>query len=808
MRRGKHPPYGEYTDNHAFPAQILARLFLSIGRKEERMTRVELNGEWQLSYQPQRQKYVSVDAVDWNTIPTIPAVVPGNVELDLMRAGVLPELSVGNNIYLLREYETYEWWYRKQFVAPAPPEGHTAELVFEGLDCLAQVWLNGVLVGEAANMLIPHRFDVTSALQAGENELVVRIRSAVLEGRERTPAPFESALPCGYESLTVRKPPHCYGWDIMPRVVSAGIWRDVYLQFLPPTRWRTVYWATTAVDPPRRSAVLFVDWDFTTDQHYLDDWQVRLRLSREGTVAHESLHPVFHTHGRAQLHLQGVDLWYPRGYGEPALYEASAELLDGQGNVLDIHRCRLGIRTVELRRTDITTPEEPGEFVFVVNGVKVFAKGTNWVPLDAFHSRDIQHVQPTVEMLLDLNCNMVRCWGGNVYESDRFFDLCDEHGIMVWQDFALACAIYPDEIIPAMKAEAEQIVRRLRNHPCLVLWCGNNEIDHTYFWTGTGIDPNTDKISRQVLAEVVRQLDPFRPYLPSSPYVSEEVIRRGGDTNLTPEQHLWGPRDDFKGPTYTYSLAHFVSEIGYHGCPDRRTLEQMMEPEYLWHWQGNEQWLTHATRPLPRMTDFNYRIPLMAKQIAVLFDAVPDNLDDFILASQISQAEALKFFIERWRQRKWRTTGILWWNLRDGWPIISDAIVDYYYRKKLAYVYVQRVQTDVCAMLSEPEAGMHTLIVVNDTLQPAEGQVEVVDAESDLLLLAAAYHVEPNDKSVVGAIPQISSPALWLIRWRDEQGREYLNHYLAGNRPFRLQQYRQWLQLLRIPEDIGSVWRR
>lgn len=764
------------------------------------MQRIDLNGEWRLSYRPQQAKHLSLHQIDLNSLPSVLAHVPGNVEIDLMRAGILPDLAKGNNIYLLRQYETYEWWYQKRFIAPPLPEGHTAELVFEGLDCLAQIWLNGLEVGEAANMLIPHRFSVQSALREGENELVVRIRSAVLEGRERVPAPAESAMPCGYESLAVRKAPQCYGWDIMPRVVSAGIWRDVYLQYLPSTRWRSVYWATTAVDPSRRSAVLFVDWDFTTSCHDIDGWNVRLEVSRAGEVAHESVHPVLHTHGRTRLHLQEVELWYPRGYGSPALYEAVAQLLDEQGNVLDEHRCRIGLRTVELHRTDITTPEEPGEFVFVVNGVKVFAKGTNWVPLDALHSRDIEHVEPCVEMLVDLNCNMVRCWGGNVYESEKFFDLCDEQGILVWQDFALACAIYPDEIIPTLRQEAEEVVRRLRNHPSLALWCGNNEIDHTYLWSGTGIDPNTDKISREVLAEVVRWLDPFRPYLPSSPYVSQEVMRRGGDTNLSPEQHLWGPRDDFKGPTYTRSLAHFVSEIGYHGCPDRRTLEQMMEPEYLWHWQDNEQWLTHATRPLPRMTDFNYRIPLMAKQIAVLFDSVPDNLNDFILASQISQAEALKFFIEHWRQRKWRTTGILWWNLRDGWPIISDAIVDYYYRKKLAYLYVKRVQTDVCAMFSEPHERMHQLIVVNDTLQLAEGRIEVIDADSDTLLLSTAYCVEPNSKAIVGSVPQVTQPALWLIRWRDNQERLHLNHYLTGNRPFNLQQYRRWLPLLGADE--------
>jgi len=772
------------------------------------MERIDLNGEWQLSYSPQQDKYVKLQNIDFNTMSTVPARVPGNVELDLIRAGILPDLAVGNNIYLLREYETYEWWYRHRFNAPAIPDRHTAELVFEGLDCLAEVWLNGTSIGAASNMLVPHRFDVTDTLKSGENEIVVRIRSAVLEGRERIPAPFESALPCGFESLAVRKAPHMYGWDIMPRVVTAGIWRDVYVQFLPPTRWRSVYWATTATDAQRRSAVVFVDWDFITEEHAIDDWQVRLRLSRNGRTVHESLHPVFHTHGRTWVHLQDVDLWWPRGYGEPVLYEATAELLDGQGTVLDTHRCRIGLRTAKLEYTEVTTPEQPGEFVFVVNGVKVFAKGTNWVPLDAFHSRDLQHLKPTLDMLVDLNCNMVRCWGGNVYESDAFFDLCDEHGVMVWQDFAFACAIYPDEIIPAVRQEAEEVVRRLRNHASLVLWCGNNEIDHTYFWTGMGIDPNTDKISRQVLAEVVRRQDPFRSYLPSSPYVGPEAMRLGGDANLTPEQHLWGPRDDFKGAFYTGSQAHFVSEIGYHGCPDRRSLEQMMEPNYLWPWQDNEQWLTHAVRPLPRMTDYNYRIPLMAKQMAVLFDTVPDNLDDFILASQISQAEALKFFIERWRQRKWRTTGILWWNLRDGWPIISDAIVDYYHRKKLAYVYIKRVQTDVCAMLSEAEDGVHTLIVVNDTLHPVAGEVEVTDADSGNQLLHAAFTVEPNGKSVAGSVPQVQQPAMWLIRWKLSDGSAFLNHYLAGDRPFLLEQYRRWLNLLQIPEDIGSVWRK
>ena len=220
-----------------------------------------------------------------------------------------------------------------------------------------------------------------------------------------------------------------------------------------------------------------------------------------------------------------------------------------------------------------------------------------------------------------------------------------------------------------------------------------------------------------------------------------------------------------------------------------------MEPGFVWPWQNNEQWLTHAVRPLPGETGYNYRIPLMAKQTAVLFGAVPENLDDFILASQISQAEADKFFIELSRMRKWQRTGILWWNLRDCWPVISDAIVDYYDRKKLAYQYIKRVQTDVCAMCGEPEAGRQPLVIVNDTLAEASGHVVIRDADSRQTIFESNYHVDRNGRAEVGFIPQASKPAMWLIEWT-VGNQKFHNHYLAGPRPFNLDDYKRWLKSL------------
>ena len=655
---------------------------------------ISLNGAWELTYGPQRMpEPKDAPEPDW---PTISATVPGNAELDLMAAGVIEDPTVGNRVYELRKYETYEWWYRRTFPTPEFDEGQRIGLVFDGLDCLGTIWINGQLVGRTDNMLVSHRFDVTGLLEKdGDNEVVVRVASAALEGRKHDVPPYEFVHGDGegYDSLTIRRAPHLSGWDIMPRMVTAGLWRDVSLVIVNPTRWRSICWTTSSVDAAERTAIVFLDWDFVTDLHDVDSLSVRVALAQGDRTLHTSEHPVLTTHGRVKLCLANVDLWWPRGHGEPALHDATVELLDATGNTLDVHRCRVGIRTVELRRTDLSTLEEPGEFVFVVNGEKVFVKGTNWVPLDSCHSRDPEHLEDVFAMAVDLNCNMLRCWGGNVYEDHGFFDLCDENGVLVWQDFAFACMIYPqtDEFCAKVRQEAESVVKKLRNHASIAVWAGNNEIDMAFQWDrGLNLDPNTERISREILPQVCRLLDPMRPYLPSSPYRSPEAMKRDGGFDVMPEVHLWSNRPHFKDAFYTAQPAQFVSEIGYHGCPERASLEQFLDPGHVWPWCDedgvpDDQWLTKAARPLPSSTATNYRIPLMAKQITLLFDRVPDTLDDFVLASQIVQGEANKFFVEWWRQGKWRRTGILWWNLRDGWTIFSDSVVDYFNRKKLAY---------------------------------------------------------------------------------------------------------------------------
>jgi len=597
----------------------------------------------------------------------------------------------------------------------------------------------------------------------------------------------------------------------MPRLVSAGIWRGVRLEFPKPTRWRGVYVATRSVDLEKRAARIVVDWDFTTDRD-IDNIQVLVKLS---AIAANSQIPKFPNsqifeypatgaHGRAELELADAEFWWPLGSGEASLYEFTAELKQGE-ITLDTWRENVGVRTIELRRAALTNMEGEGEFCFFVNGERVFVKGTNWVPLDALHSRDAELLGSVFPMIADLGCNMVRCWGGNVYEDHAFFDKCDRAGIMVWQDFALGCALYPQtaEFHETMRVEAEAVVRKLRNHPSLALWAGNNECDEAYDWCHMPGNPNKDDIiTRQIFPRVLRRWDPLRPYLPSSPFRAPEFYAQDKPfTKVLPEQHLWGARDDFKGPTYTESAAHFASEIGYHACPSRASLEKYIPADELWPVTDSPSWLAKAVQPHPHFHGYDYRIGLMKKQVAFLFGKMPDNLDDFVFASQTSQAEALKFFIEFFRVTKWRRTGLLWWNLRDGWPVVSDAIVDYYNDKKLAYDVVKRSQAPVAAICAEAVNGEHEVFVVNDTRKAAKGTLTGgacspnAPENGDVFPkrpfggfgeTALPFEIAANSRGRVCTLPQAAGQELWKFEWTLEDGTAGWNHYLAGPRPFDL----------------------
>ena len=765
---------------------------------------LSLNGAWKLSYWPEP------DSGAQRTLPapamaqTVTATVPGNCELDLVRAGILPPPEIGLNARAFRPYEGYQWLYEKAFEAPAVADGGRAVLVFDGIDTLADVFLNGVRIGETDNMLVAHRFDVTERLKPGTNVVQVLLRSVLLDAKTKTLGELGYTMQGGAEGEPYRKAGHMGGWDIFPRLFVSGLWRDVRVETQGPIRIDQTSWIVKSIDRAARRAELVgacrIDLPFAE----LDRAQVTVGLCRAGKVVAQQTFKARHFQQSFALSVSDAAFWWPRGFGEPALYEAFVEVVGADGTRRARHAERIGLRTVELVRDDIYGPDRPGQFLFKVNGEPLYVRGANWVPLDALHGRAAERLLPTLELFRDLNCNMIRVWGGGVYEPDAFFDWCDENGVLVWQDFMTGCSMFPfdPDYQRRTREEAIQVVLRFRNHPSLALWSGNNENDGAPRWrlgdsAAIRWDPTEDVTSRVTLPAVVREFDVTRPYLPSSPYYSPDVVAG----RATPsEEHLWGARAYYKVPFYTNAPCWFASEMGYHGCPNRASLERMMTPDHVYPWtkvtgkdpkrdyHWNEEWQFKASDAW--LNGFGFRRnSLMTNQVKLQFGDVPTDLDDFILASQIVQAEAMKTFVELFRSQKFtRKNGLIWWNVRDGWPQISDAVVDYYGGKKRAYDAIRNVQHDQLVLVRDD----HAVVAVNDTLKPVSGTVRIVDRESGRTLFEATYAVPSNAAKVIGSVDWTGQGFLDIAY--EQGGESHTNGFLYGEPPFDFEKVKAWLK--------------
>jgi len=791
------------------------------------MEKILLDGDWKLfGYNGDETQVFHPDDLVNIEIAGLDAQVPGNVELDLHRGnypipGLEPHPYWGKNVQQLRTLERYDWWYLKDFTLPGDslPEGRI-ELVFEGLDTLATVWMNGEKVGESDNMLVPHFFDVTDHLVLpGENRLAVHLRSAAREARNYPYEPSMMSWEHRFEGLHIRKAPHVWGWDIMPRVVSAGIWRSVYLTHIPKDGFDWIYYWTASIQGDQ--ALLGARFSVHTQLSDLDGLSIRFSgTCKDHQFTYEW--PIEFTADGCMIPVPDARLWWPQGYGEANLYTLTARLCRGD-TVLVEQTNQVGIRIIEVDRTKSAgrawsagaihtspgrydrQPLDEAHFIIKVNHLPVMVKGTNWVPLDAYHSQDICRLARALEMVADLGCNMIRCWGGNVYESDDFFDWCDRNGVMVWQDFAFACNIYPqtDEFLARVHLEAEKIISRLRNHACLALWCGDNEVDMAYL--SDGRDPGRNRLTREVLPLAVERFDPYREYLPSSPYVPDDLVGKTDAWQLTPEQHLWGPRGYFKSSFYTHHSAHFIGEIGYHGCPGVDSIRKFISPDSLWPPQNNSEWQAHAVYHWNHNAIDRDRIRLMLNQVKEFFALIPDDLETLAQSSQIIQAEAKKFFIESTRLRKWISSGILWWNLVDGWPQFSDAVVDYYFSRKLAYEYIRRVQVPVCLMIGESGDGKYLpLVLGNDSMEDRFVEYKVFDADDGSEVLSGEFLSPRNENWQVGRLRTFASEKrMYLIEWKIGD-RQFGNHYLVGSPPFQFEGYLSWLdRIASLPRKIS-----
>ncbi|MBG0563737.1 glycoside hydrolase family 2 protein [Actinoplanes aureus] len=631
----------------------------------------------------------------------VPATVPGSVHTDLLRQGRIPDPFLDDNELAVAWVGRADWTYQRD-VAWHGPEHERIDLVFEGLDTVARVDLNGTTLGETRNMHRTYRFDVTSLVGAGPQPLSVHFTSAYTEA-ERVKSlvgPRANAYPEPFQFI--RKMACSFGWDWGPTLVTAGIWRPVRLE-----GWSTARLA--AVRPLCTYAENAGKLDLTCEIERTQDRALRAQIlldGREITSLDLDTDAV-----RATLDIPGVTPWNPRGYGEPALYTLTVVLLDGDRE-LDRWERRTGFRSVEIDRS----PDDAGtRFVIHVNGEPVFAKGVNWIPDDIFPSRMTrERYELRLREAANAGVNLIRVWGGGIYEDRAFYEVCDELGLLVWQDFLFACACYPEEepLHSEVVAEARDNVTRLSPHPSLITWNGNNE----NLWLHGAMSWPDDlswgeKYYLSVLPEIVAELDPSRPYQAGSPWSgSWEHEPNDPDHQTFHSWEVWNRQDYLH---YRDSTPRFVAEFGWQAPPAWRTLRDAISDEPM---LPDSPGVLHHQKA----EDGNGKL---ARGLAPHF-AAPESTEAWHYLTQLNQVRAVRTGVEHWRSHWPHTAGTIVWQLNDLWPVTSWAAIDGAGRYKPLYFALREMYADRALTIQRRDGGL-VVAVLNDHAEPWTGPLRI-----------------------------------------------------------------------------------
>jgi len=595
------------------------------------------------------------------------AVVPGCIHQDLLRHRLIPDPFYGKNELELGWIGDRDWQYRLAFeVDRELLEQRVVELIFEGLDTVARVLLNGELILESDNMFHEHRIPVKDLLRAGENKLEISFGSAsryVVTHRPDFKAPTNFNDRTG-ECVRIRKEGCQFGWDWGPRLVTAGIWRQVRIEGRSGNR-------ITSVHVRQRHFADRVEVEIKPELARADsaaEFLATLSLDGKVVASEAGSHP--------SLVVSDPQLWWPAGQGSQPLYDLQVNLLDGE-KVLDSWTRRVGLRAIELDREadDYTLTNAQGlpmnRFGFRVNGRLIFSKGANWIPAHSFvHGLGRENYKPLLESAALAHMNMVRAWGGGIYEHEGFYDLCDELGLLVWQDFMFACDLYPSDeaFLTSVRREAEDNVRRIRHHASLALWCGNNEIamlNRDALMPGAGFVEGYVQLFHNLLPEVLRSLDPVTPYIPSSP---DCMLPERPDT-LAPSQddHDWNVWHARKPVEHYESTRHrFASEFGMQSYPSLELARTFCPPDELNIF--SPVFDNHQKNGGGNQIIFDY--------VSRLF-RFPKDYRAAAYLSQLNQAWCMKVAVEHWRRISPLCLGALYWQLNDCWPVASWSSLEF-----------------------------------------------------------------------------------------------------------------------------------
>ncbi|MEZ5426969.1 MAG: glycoside hydrolase family 2 protein [Pyrinomonadaceae bacterium] len=697
------------------------------GQTNASKTKIPLNDGW---------RFRQAGKTEWH-----PAGVPGVVQTDLLENKLIEDPFYRDNEKNLQWIGKTDWEYEMTFqISPETMRRGRLELLFEGLDTYAEVFLNDRKILDADNMFRRWRVDVKDAVRSGENVLRIKFRSPINEV-----LPHMKTL--GYElpasndqgektSPYTRKAPYQYGWDWGPRFVTSGIWKPVFLEAWDDARIEDLHIKQNKLSKENADLTAVVEVIAAADA----EATVEVENKTDGkTVAakkvqlKKGVNPV-----PLDFAVKDPRLWYPVGLGEQALYDFTAKLKI-KDRAVDEKKTRTGLRTLELRQK----PDQWGKsFTFVINGIPVFGKGANWIPADSFPTRVTkERYRHLLESVRDANMNMVRVWGGGIYEDDYYYQLADELGILVWQDFMFACSMYPAdrEFLANVRQEAIDNVKRLRDHPSIVLWCGNNEVEtawNHWGWRQQLPDHIWDdylKIFSRLLPEVVEEYDPETPYWPSSP---SSNYQEDSDSQKIGDVHYWGVwHASLPFAEYEKQFPRFMSEYGFQSFPEPETVRSYTLPEDRQSIEAPVM-LAHQRHPRGNQLIREYMLREYVE---------PKDFESFLYVSQVLQAEGIKTGTEHFRRIMPQNMGALYWQINDCWTVASWSGMDYFGRWKALHYYARRFFAPLMVSPHVSEGKME-FYIVSDFPEPKKGELvwTLFDLEGrELKKKSVAVDVEP-----------------------------------------------------------------
>lgn len=647
------------------------------------------------------------------TIEWKKATVPGVVHLDLLNIGSITEPYLGDNEEKLKWIEKYDWEYRTNIEIDANYLNNKhIELVFEGLDTYASVYLNGKEILFADNMFREWVIDVKPFLKAGQNELMLIFHSPInINKKNAINAPY--ALPAANETVEIKVSPYTrkaayhFGWDWGPRFVTSGIYRPVYLRTWNELRVENISYKENNETQVNKS----VEFSFEV----ISDKDQKCDLTIDGITKEFALKKGLNIL-KQNIEVNNIKLWNPIGYGRQN-FSTTPYSISVDKNIIVADKIKWALSKIEL----IQEKDAIGtSFYFNVNGRPFYAKGANYIPQDLFLPRvDSARYEKLIKQAVAANINMLRVWGGGIYENDYFYDLCDEYGILVWQDFMFANSMYPNDpaFLTNIQAEVEDNVKRLRNHPCIALWCGNNEIEvawNNWGWQkqfGYSADDSTKiwnnymSIFHEMIPQTLEKLDPTRPYVPTTP-----LSNWGKEENFNhSSMHYWGVwhgREPIEN--YAENVGRFMAEYGYQSYPDYETLAKVLEASDL-----------NLASKLMLKRQKSYIGNGIIEENVIKYAYQESDFKKWIELSQLVQAHAYGLAIREHRMKTPHCMGTLFWQLNDCWPGPSWSVIDYYGNEKAAYDEVKTYYQPVIAKM-ELEEDSIKLSLVSDNLQPIQ----------------------------------------------------------------------------------------